>query len=56
MAMSAAGLILIAVSVGMAVAAWFKQWVTEIAVTNQRVIYKRGLIQRHTAEMNMHSN
>ena len=28
-------------------------WTTEIAVTNRRVIYKRGLISRHTAEMNM---
>ena len=28
-------------------------WVTEIAVTNRRVIYKKGLIRRHTNEMNM---
>ncbi len=33
--------------------AWFHQWITEIAVTNLRVIYKRGFIRRHTAEMNM---
>ena len=26
---------------------------TEIAITNRRIIYKRGFIQRHTAEMNM---
>jgi uncharacterized membrane protein YdbT with pleckstrin-like domain len=32
---------------------WFQWWVTEIAVTNRRVIYKRGLIQRETNEMNM---
>lgn len=33
--------------------AWFDQWSTEIAVTNRRVIVKRGLIKRRTAEMNM---
>lgn len=33
--------------------AWFRRWTTEIAVTNRRIIYKRGFIQRHTAEMNM---
>ena len=32
---------------------WFDQAITEIAVTNHRVIYKRGLVQRHTAEMNI---
>jgi uncharacterized membrane protein YdbT with pleckstrin-like domain len=33
--------------------AWLKQWTTEIAVTNRRVIYKTGLISRRTIEMNM---
>ena len=33
--------------------AWFIRWITEIAVTDQRVIYKRGFICRQTAEMNM---
>ena len=28
-------------------------WVTEIAVTDRRVIYKKGLIRRQTNEMNM---
>jgi uncharacterized membrane protein YdbT with pleckstrin-like domain len=32
---------------------WFQWWVTEIAVTNRRVIYKKGLIRRQTNEMNM---
>jgi membrane protein YdbS with pleckstrin-like domain len=32
---------------------WFEWWITEIAVTNRRVIYKKGLIQRETNEMNM---
>jgi uncharacterized membrane protein YdbT with pleckstrin-like domain len=33
--------------------AWFDWWITEIAVTNRRVIQKRGFIWRKTAEMNM---
>jgi uncharacterized membrane protein YdbT with pleckstrin-like domain len=33
--------------------AWFTRWTTEIAVTNSRVILKRGFIRRHTIEMNM---
>jgi uncharacterized membrane protein YdbT with pleckstrin-like domain len=33
--------------------AWFDRWITEFAVTDRRVIYKRGCITRHTAEMNM---
>jgi uncharacterized membrane protein YdbT with pleckstrin-like domain len=32
---------------------WFKRWTTEIAVTDRRIILKRGLIRRHTVEMNM---
>jgi hypothetical protein len=47
------GLILLAASVLIAAKAWFDQWTTEIAVTNRRVIYKRGFIKRHTVEMNM---
>lgn len=33
--------------------AWIDQFTTEIAVTNRRVIHKRGLIRRTTREMNM---
>ena len=33
--------------------AWFIRWITEFAVTDRRVIYKRGFITRHTVEMNM---
>jgi uncharacterized membrane protein YdbT with pleckstrin-like domain len=33
--------------------AWFNWWITEIAVTNRRVIYKRGFISRKTDEMHM---
>lgn len=32
---------------------WFTRWTTEIAVTDRRVIYKRGFIRRFTIEMNM---
>jgi uncharacterized membrane protein YdbT with pleckstrin-like domain len=33
--------------------AWFDRWITEIAITDRRIIYKRGFINRHTVEMNM---
>jgi uncharacterized membrane protein YdbT with pleckstrin-like domain len=32
---------------------WFEWWITEIAVTDRRVIYKKGLVRRQTNEMNM---
>lgn len=35
------------------ISAWFRRWTTEVAVTNRRVIYKRGFIRRRTIEMNM---
>lgn len=31
---------------------WFTQWTTEVAVTNRRVILKRGFIRRRTTEIN----
>ena len=33
--------------------AWFYRVTTEIAVTDRRVIYKRGFIRRYTVEMHM---
>ena len=33
--------------------AWFHRVTTEIAVTDRRVIYKRGLIRRYSVEMHM---
>jgi uncharacterized membrane protein YdbT with pleckstrin-like domain len=36
-----------------AIPAWFRRWTTEIAVTDRRIILKRGLVRRHTVEMNM---
>jgi len=35
------------------VRSWLRRWTTEIAVTDRRIILKRGLIRRHTVEMNM---
>jgi uncharacterized membrane protein YdbT with pleckstrin-like domain len=32
--------------------AGIRQWTTELAVTDRRVIYKAGLLSRHTLEMN----
>jgi uncharacterized membrane protein YdbT with pleckstrin-like domain len=48
-----AGTVLLISSVCMFFRAWFDRLITEIAVTNQRVIYKHGFIRRRTAEMNM---
>ena len=39
------------VAVVLLIQRWFQCWVTEIAVTNRRVIYKKGLIRRQTSEM-----
>ena len=33
--------------------AWFDRWITEIAITDRRIIYKRGFIRRYTIEINM---
>jgi uncharacterized membrane protein YdbT with pleckstrin-like domain len=33
--------------------AWFKRATTEIAITDRRIIYKRGFISRRTIEMEM---
>lgn len=33
--------------------AWIRRRSTEIVVTDRRVIYKRGLVSRHTVEMNV---
>jgi len=33
--------------------AWFRRWTTEVAVTDRRIVYKRGFIRRFTIEMNM---
>jgi uncharacterized membrane protein YdbT with pleckstrin-like domain len=35
------------------IGAWWRRLTVEVAVTDHRVIYKRGFIRRHTFEMNM---
>jgi uncharacterized membrane protein YdbT with pleckstrin-like domain len=37
----------------LAIPAWLRRLATEVAVTDRRVIYKTGLIQRHTIEINI---
>jgi uncharacterized membrane protein YdbT with pleckstrin-like domain len=50
-------LILAAVLAVLAVVLWIpafmKRWTTELVATDRRVIYKTGLLRRHTIEMNM---
>jgi uncharacterized membrane protein YdbT with pleckstrin-like domain len=47
------GWLLLALAVMMFLGAWFHRQMTELSVTNHRVIYKTGFIRRHTVEMNM---
>jgi uncharacterized membrane protein YdbT with pleckstrin-like domain len=41
------------VAVVLLIGEWYRWWITEIAVTNRRVIYKKGLVRLQTNEMNM---
>jgi uncharacterized membrane protein YdbT with pleckstrin-like domain len=45
----------IATAIGLLVwlSAFISRWTTELAITDRRVIYKTGLIRRHTFEMNL---
>lgn len=49
------GFIATAIVIGLIaiISSWIKRTTTEIAITDRRVIYKTGLIRRHTIEMNM---
>jgi uncharacterized membrane protein YdbT with pleckstrin-like domain len=47
----AALLAIVAILVG--VRGWFRRFTTEIAVTNRRIIVKKGFVRRRTTEMNM---
>jgi len=47
------GWLVLVVAVVMFLSAWFRRQMTELSVTNHRVIYKTGFIRRHTVEMNM---
>lgn len=51
-AYAAAALLLLLALLALA-AEWIRRQSTEIAVTDRRVIFKRGVIRRHTIEMNM---
>ncbi len=44
---------LAAIALAVFTIAYLKRASTEIAVTDRRIIFKRGLIRRHTVEMNM---
>jgi uncharacterized membrane protein YdbT with pleckstrin-like domain len=47
------GWLVFAVAIVMLLSAWFTRQMTELSVTNHRVIYKTGFLRRHTVEMNM---
>ena len=47
----AASAVIAAIAAILILRAWFHRWITEIAVTNRRVIYKTGFIRRNTVEM-----
>jgi uncharacterized membrane protein YdbT with pleckstrin-like domain len=46
-------LLVVVIGLGFLAAAWIKVRSTEIAITNRRVIVKRGVIKRHTVEINL---
>lgn len=48
-----AALILAVIALYLLLRAWIARTSTELVATDRRVIYKRGLIRRFTAEMNM---
>jgi uncharacterized membrane protein YdbT with pleckstrin-like domain len=48
-----AALILGVIALYLLLRAWLARTTTELVATDRRVIYKHGLIRRHTAEMNM---
>lgn len=46
-------MIITAVGLYMVAAEWFERWTTEIAITDRRIIFKRGFIRRDTIEMSV---
>ncbi len=48
-----AGLVVLGLGVLLLAAAWVRQWASEFAVTDRRVIVKVGFISRRTIEINM---
>jgi uncharacterized membrane protein YdbT with pleckstrin-like domain len=51
--MPPAGAVFLAIGVVLFAGAWIRQWSSEFAVTNKRVIIKVGFISRRTIEINM---
>ena len=49
----AIGAALLIIAFYLLLGAFFTRWTTELAVTNRRIIFKRGFIRRHTIEMKM---
>ncbi|MBU6499241.1 MAG: PH domain-containing protein [Rhodospirillales bacterium] len=41
------------IAVAMLLVTWLNRRTTEIVVTDRRVLYKHGIVSRHTAEMNV---
>jgi uncharacterized membrane protein YdbT with pleckstrin-like domain len=49
----AVALVIAAIGFYMVAAEWFERWTTEIAITDRRIIFKRGFIRRDTIEMSV---
>ena len=49
----AIGAALLIIALYLLLGAFFSRWTTELAITDRRIIFKRGFIRRHTIEMNM---
>lgn len=49
----AIGAALLIIAIYLLLGAFFSRWTTELAITDRRIIFKRGFIRRHTIEMNM---
>jgi hypothetical protein len=48
------GLLVLIAGIGSLLDRSIERWMTEIAVTSERIVYKTGLIRRDTIEMNLH--
>src|SRR5437764_13187604 len=46
------GTLLAAIGLVLLMRAWYDQWITQIAVTARRIIYKRGLLGREAGGVN----
>lgn len=49
----AVGAALLIIALYLLLGAFFSRWTTELAITDRRIIFKRGFVRRHTIEMNM---